>query len=163
MSEDGQTFTAEFSIEFTGEGAPTGEYGPGHVTGTRINVEPMGTPAGSLDDLFAQFEEGTTPAVPTSQAGTSADPGTEPAGTTPQAPNRWGPRRAILRWLPRRASRSAGAEVDQLLVAIARILDELGPSFRETRAALTSWSRIVVADDPTLKAPVCGNRLGATA
>jgi hypothetical protein len=71
VSEDGQSFTAEFTIEFTGEGAPTGEFGPGHVTGTRINVEPMGTPAGSLEDLFAQFEEGTTPA------------GTEPMGTTP--------------------------------------------------------------------------------
>jgi hypothetical protein len=62
VSEDGQTFTAEFSIEITGEGAPAGEYGPGHVTGTRINVEPMGTPAGSLEDLFTQFEEGTMPA-----------------------------------------------------------------------------------------------------
>ncbi len=71
VSEDGQSFTAEFTIEFTGEGAPTGEYGPGHVTGTRINVEPMGTPAGSLEDLFAQFEEGTAPA------------GTAPVETTP--------------------------------------------------------------------------------
>jgi hypothetical protein len=51
--------------------AGTGEYGPGHVTATRINVEPMGTPAGSLEDLFAQFEEGTTPA------------GIEAIGTTP--------------------------------------------------------------------------------
>jgi hypothetical protein len=70
VSEDGQTLAAEFTIGFTGEGAPTGEFGPGHVTGTRINVEPMGTPAGSLEDLFAQFEEGTTA-------------GTEPMGTTP--------------------------------------------------------------------------------
>jgi len=45
-----------------GEGAPAGEYGPGSVTGTRIVVEPMGTPAGSFDDLFGQFEEGTEPA-----------------------------------------------------------------------------------------------------
>ena len=86
MSEDGQTFTAEFTIEFTGEGAPTGEYGPGHVTGTRINVEPMGTPAGSLDDLFAQFEEGTTPTdtapVETTPAGTTPA-GTEPVATAP--------------------------------------------------------------------------------
>jgi hypothetical protein len=81
VSEDGQTFTAEFSIELTGEGAPAGEYGPGHVTGTRINVEPMGTPAGSLEDLFTQFEEGTTPAG-TESVGTTP-PGTEPTGTEP--------------------------------------------------------------------------------
>jgi hypothetical protein len=86
VSADGQSFTAEFTIEFTGEGAPAGEYGPGHVTATRINVEPMGTPAGSLEDLFAQFEEGTTPAgsepVGTTPADT-APTGTEPVGTTP--------------------------------------------------------------------------------
>ena len=90
VSEDGQSFTAEFTIGFIGEGAPSGEYGPGHVTGTRINVEPMGTPAGSLDDLFAQFEEGTAPAgtapaeTPTGTTPTGTEPaGTEPAGTAP--------------------------------------------------------------------------------
>ncbi len=62
VDPDGQSLTAEFSIELVGEGAPAGEYGPGSVTGTRIVVEPMGTPAGSLDDLFGQFEEGTEPA-----------------------------------------------------------------------------------------------------
>jgi hypothetical protein len=86
VSEDGQSFTAEFTIELTLEGAPTGEYGPGHVTGTRINVEPMGAPAGTLDDLFSQFEDGTAPAG-TAPAGTApagtAPAGTEPAGTTP--------------------------------------------------------------------------------
>ena len=29
VSEDGQSLTAEFTVEFTGEGAPAGEYGPG--------------------------------------------------------------------------------------------------------------------------------------
>ena len=86
VSEDGQSFTAEYTLELTGEGAPSGEYGPGHVTGTRINVEPMGSPAGSLDDLFAQFEEGTAPAgtapVETTPTGTTPT-GTEPADTTP--------------------------------------------------------------------------------
>jgi hypothetical protein len=96
VSEDGQSFTAEFTIELTLEGAPAGEYGPGHVTGTRINVEPIGTPAGTLDDLFGQFEDGTAPAgttpagttpagtepVETAPAGTEPT-GTEPAGTTP--------------------------------------------------------------------------------
>ena len=84
VSEDGQTFTAEYTIEFTGEG---GEYGPGHVTATRINVEPMGTPAGSLEDLFAQFEDGTAPAgtapLGTEPAATEPHAGTEPAGTEP--------------------------------------------------------------------------------
>jgi hypothetical protein len=80
VSEDGQSFTAEFTVEYTGEGAPAGEYGPGHVTGTRINVEPIGTPAGSLEDLFAQLQ-GTAP-VGTTPAGTTPA-GTAPVGTTP--------------------------------------------------------------------------------
>ena len=108
VSEDGQSFTAEFTVEFTGEGAPAGEYGPGHVTGTRINVEPMGTPVGSLDDLFGQFEEGTAPAgtapAETTPAGTEpvgTEPaGTEPAGTEPAGTEPWGPRRPILRRQP---------------------------------------------------------------
>ena len=61
VDPDGQSLTAEFTIELVGEGAAAGEYGPGTVSGTRIMVEPMGTPAGSLDDLFGQFEEGTEP------------------------------------------------------------------------------------------------------
>lgn len=61
VAADGQTFTADFSIEASGEGAPAGEFGPGSVTATRIAVEPMGTPVGSLEDLFGQFE-GTVPA-----------------------------------------------------------------------------------------------------
>jgi hypothetical protein len=91
VSEDGQGFTAEFTIELTGEGAPAGEYGPGSVTGTRINVEPMGTPAGPLEALFPDLfppEEGTAPAgtapLETSPAGTTPT-ATEPAGTTPTA------------------------------------------------------------------------------
>jgi hypothetical protein len=61
VGADGQTLTADYTIEATGEGAPPGEFGPGSVTGTRITVEPMGTPVGTLDDLFGQFE-GTVPA-----------------------------------------------------------------------------------------------------
>jgi hypothetical protein len=74
VSEDGQSFTAEFTLELTGEGAPPGEFGPGSVTGTRINVEPMGTPAAPVEALFPDLfppEDGTTPA------------GTEPVGTSP--------------------------------------------------------------------------------
>jgi hypothetical protein len=90
VSEDGQSFTAEFTVEYAGQGAPAGEYGPAHVTATRISIEPMSTPAGSLDDLFAQLggaaPAGTAPAgsaaVGTTPTGTMPA-GTEPMGTTP--------------------------------------------------------------------------------
>jgi hypothetical protein len=60
VAPDGQSLTADFTVEVSGiEGMPTGEYGPGSVTGTRVVVEPMGTPVGSLDELFGGFEEGT--------------------------------------------------------------------------------------------------------
>ena len=119
VSEDGQSFTAEFTIEFTGEGAPAGEYGPGHVTATRINVEPMGTPAGSLEDLFAQLTRAPRQRAPHRwgprrrhrTAGTSRQApnrrGPNRQAPNQQAPNRRGPRRPILRWQPRRASRRA--------------------------------------------------------
>ncbi len=81
VSADGQTFTGQFTIEFTGDGFPTGQYGPGHVTATRIAVEPMGTPVGSLDDLFSQFGGPSTPAG--TEAVATAPAGTEPAGTAP--------------------------------------------------------------------------------
>jgi len=87
VSADGQTFTGQFTIELTGEGMPTGQYGPGHVTATRINVEPMGTPVGSLDDLFSQVGGPGTPAgtesMVTAPAGTEAAGG--PGGTEPVA------------------------------------------------------------------------------
>jgi hypothetical protein len=69
VDPDGQSFSGEYTIEFGGEGGPPGEYGPGTVTATRIVVEPMGEPAGSLEDLFGQFEEGTEPA----SGGTTAE------------------------------------------------------------------------------------------
>ena len=53
---------------------PTGEYGPGSVTGTRVVVEPMGTPVGSLEDFFGIVED------------------TTPAGTAPLGPRRQAPR-----------------------------------------------------------------------
>ncbi len=60
VAPDGQSLTAEYTVELSGaEGAPTGEYGPGSATGTRVVVEPMGTPVGSLEELFGAFEEGT--------------------------------------------------------------------------------------------------------
>lgn len=50
------TLTAEYTIEFidpTGES--TGQYGPGMAEGTRAAVEPMGEPAGTLENLFESF------------------------------------------------------------------------------------------------------------
>ena len=79
VSEDGQSWTAEYTAELTGEGLPAGEYGVGSATATRINVEPMGTPVGPVEALFPDLfppEGGTAP------AGTTPA-GTEPAGTTP--------------------------------------------------------------------------------
>ena len=32
---------------------------PAHLTGTRVVVEPIGTPVGSLEELFSELEEGT--------------------------------------------------------------------------------------------------------
>jgi hypothetical protein len=74
VSEDGQSWTAEYTLELTGEGLPPGEYGPGSVTATRIDVEPMGTPVAPVEALFPDLfppEEGTAPA------------GTAPMETTP--------------------------------------------------------------------------------
>lgn len=64
MNPDGLGLTAEYTVELSGEGAPAGEYGPDTVTGTRITVEPIGTPVGTLDELFGAFEEGTVPDAP---------------------------------------------------------------------------------------------------
>jgi hypothetical protein len=52
VSADGQSWTADYTAELTGEGLPTGEFGPGSATGTRINVEPMGTPVAPVEALF---------------------------------------------------------------------------------------------------------------
>ena len=67
VAEDGQSFTAPFTFEFldpAGEGM--GQYGPGTATGTRLAAEAPGTPVGSIEDLFAMFEEGTPEATPAS-------------------------------------------------------------------------------------------------
>jgi hypothetical protein len=52
VSEDRQGWTADYTLELTGEGAPPGEYGVGTATATRINVEPIGTPAAPIEALF---------------------------------------------------------------------------------------------------------------
>jgi hypothetical protein len=68
VAEDGQTLTATYTLEFTGEGFPEGEIGPGMAEGVRIAVEPMGTPVMSPSEAFggedaqeANEEAGATP------------------------------------------------------------------------------------------------------
>ena len=84
ITVDGDTLTAEYTLEFVGEGAPSGEYGPGQVTGTRVVVEPIGAPVGSIEELFSSFEEegpeGTDGAAP--PATEAAAPATEMAPPT---------------------------------------------------------------------------------
>ena len=59
VAPDGQSLTADYTVEAGGmEWMPAGEHGPGSVTGTRVAVEPMGTPVGSLEDLFGIVEDG---------------------------------------------------------------------------------------------------------
>jgi hypothetical protein len=54
VSADGTSLTAEYTVQFiSSDGEDTGELGPGSITGTRVVVEPMGTPTGPL------FEEAT--------------------------------------------------------------------------------------------------------
>jgi hypothetical protein len=59
ITVDGDNISADFTLEFVGEGAPSGEYGPGHATGVRAVAEPMGTPVGSYQELFSILNEGT--------------------------------------------------------------------------------------------------------
>jgi hypothetical protein len=65
VNADGQSFTADYTVELGG-GVPAGEFGPGAVTATRIAVEPMGTPVGSLDQLFPGSDQSTDASPPTS-------------------------------------------------------------------------------------------------
>ncbi len=81
ITVDGDNFSADYTLEFVGEGAPSGEYGPGQVTGTRVVVEPMGTPVGSLDELFASFEVGTEVPAPTDTAATEGTEAPAPPAT----------------------------------------------------------------------------------
>jgi hypothetical protein len=60
-SPDPQSVTATYTIEFIEpDGTSSGEIGPGMAEGTRISVEPQGTPVGSFEDVFAPEE--ATPA-----------------------------------------------------------------------------------------------------
>jgi hypothetical protein len=60
VAPDGQSFSGDYTAELSGsEAMPTGEYGPDSVTGTRVVVEPMGTPVGPIEELWRSFEEAT--------------------------------------------------------------------------------------------------------
>ena len=67
VAPDGQSFTATYTVELfdPATGESMGEYGPGTATGTRVVAEAPGTPMGSFEDLFSQFE-GTPEATPVS-------------------------------------------------------------------------------------------------
>ena len=55
VDREGGTFSAAYTLDFIApDGTPSGELGPGQAEGTRITVEPMGTPVGPI-----MFEEGT--------------------------------------------------------------------------------------------------------
>jgi hypothetical protein len=64
VSEDGATFTGQYTFELSGIPGVEGEYGPETVTGTRLAVEPMGSPVAPVSELFELFEEGTPEATP---------------------------------------------------------------------------------------------------
>jgi hypothetical protein len=65
VSAGGEALTGTYTIEWVGpDGASHGEYGPGLVAATRIAVEPMGTPVGPVEALFAQLEPETSEATP---------------------------------------------------------------------------------------------------
>lgn len=66
VEADGMSFMAPYTIEATGpDGTSSGEFG-GSASGTRIVVEPMGTPVGPAAELFGGAagtpEAGATPA-----------------------------------------------------------------------------------------------------
>jgi hypothetical protein len=49
VAADGQSLTADYTLEFTGpDGTSSGQLGPGKASGTRISVEPMGSPVAPL-------------------------------------------------------------------------------------------------------------------
>jgi hypothetical protein len=50
VADDGQSLTASYTIEFVApDGSSEGEQGPGEVTGTKMMVEPMGTPVAPVE------------------------------------------------------------------------------------------------------------------
>jgi hypothetical protein len=61
VAENGLSFTAPYTLEVVApDGTSSGEYGVTTAQGTRITLEDMGVPVGTLDEL-----EGATGATPT--------------------------------------------------------------------------------------------------
>ena len=144
MSEDGQSWTAEFTLELTGEGAPAGEFGVGSVTATRINVEPMGTPTAPVESLFPR---------PLPARG---------GHHTRRHPHRWRPHRAngqLNRWAPA-SSDTAVARHDGLIPA-RRTLNELARIVAGgTVTDRTGAKRVRIPPDECAPAPVRSRRTG---
>jgi hypothetical protein len=66
VAEDGQSWTASYTLEFVDpDGTTAGEYGPASAYGMRLPVEQMGSPVGSMTDLFEQFEGTPEAGTPT--------------------------------------------------------------------------------------------------
>lgn len=62
VAEGGQRFTAPYTLEIvTPDGARSGEYGPGAAAGTRMVIEPMGEPRGTLAELWGSLQATPTP------------------------------------------------------------------------------------------------------
>ncbi len=60
VEPSGNAFTATYTFELVWpDGAHTGEHGPGSAQGTRLVAEPVGTPVGSLSEIFEGVAEAT--------------------------------------------------------------------------------------------------------
>lgn len=60
VAADGRSFTVAYTVELVPAGGKsTGQYGQSHITGTRLEVEPMGTPVGPLSVLKGQLPKPT--------------------------------------------------------------------------------------------------------
>ena len=62
----GNALSATYTYELAGpDGVGQGEFGPSTVTGERIAVEPMGTPVGAIEEVYARFDPSGAPAAAT--------------------------------------------------------------------------------------------------
>ena len=62
VSADGKSFTAPYTLEWMmPDGTMSGQAGPGTAGGTKIAVEPMGTPTMTLQQLFQSLQGQATP------------------------------------------------------------------------------------------------------
>lgn len=65
VDPSGNSFTATYTFELVWpDGARTGEHGPGSAQGTRLVAEPVGTPVGSLSEIYEGVAESTPAPAP---------------------------------------------------------------------------------------------------